>query len=164
MDKRHFERFYGEYIGRIYKFVLYRVAGNRWVAEDLTQEIFLKAFEAFDRYDPARGRVSWLYTIARNHIINHHAKQKVHVDLDEVDGLILNKRWDAALADRYDEKKMLEAIANLSQDEARLIQMKYLEGWSFDDLAEMVGKTSGALRVQTGRVMKKLKKTLEEKK
>jgi RNA polymerase sigma-70 factor, ECF subfamily len=162
MDKRHFERFYAEYVARIYKFVLYRVAGNRWVAEDLTQEIFLKAFEAFERYDPARSQVSWLYTIARNHVINHYAKQRPEMGLEEAETVFILAE-DAAkrLAGKYDEQRMVEAFKTLSVDEARLVQMKYLEGWSFEDLAEIFGKSSGALRVQAGRVLKKIKQGIK---
>ena len=123
--------------------------------------MFLKAFEAYDRFDPAKGKSAWIYTIARNHVINSMAKQRPSVDLEEVEGMAIvsaDGREHMAIAD--DERRLLEAIDALGEEEAQLLRMKYLEGWSFDELAEIMEKTPGALRVQASRALKKLKKTL----
>ncbi len=162
MHKRHFTKFYETYVDRIYKFVFYRVGGNKALAQDLTQDVFLKAFEAFDRYDPAVSEVSWLYTIARNHLINTYAKTRPGVDLDEVEGTLwASKDFRQTLAQRHDEQKLLAAIVELSQEDAKLVRMKYLEGWTFEDLEEIFDKKSGALRVQATRALKKLKGLLK---
>lgn len=162
MEKRHFAHFYHQHVERIYKFVYYRVGGNKELAQDLTQDVFLKAFEAFDRYDPAVSQVSWIYTIARNHIINQHAKTRPNVTLEDVEGTMMAAE-DARerFADRHDHQKLLAALGTLPPEDARLVRMKYLEGWSFDDLAEIFEKKSGALRVQAGRALKKLKQSLK---
>jgi RNA polymerase sigma-70 factor (ECF subfamily) len=158
MEKRHFETFYQRFFGRIYKFVFYRVGGNREWARDLTQDIFLKAFEAFERYDPARGEVAWIYTIARNHISNAYAKVRPTTDLEEVeDHIRVSTDARETSVTRDEEKRLLAAILELPSDDAQLISMKYLEGWSFDELVEILGKKSGALRVQANRAMKKLR-------
>ena len=162
MEKRYFEPFYHQHVERIYKFIYYRVGGNKELTQDLTQDVFLKAFEAFDRYDPVLSQVSWIYTIARNHIINQHAKMRPNVTLEDVEGTMLAAEdVRERFADQYDHKKLLVALMGLPLEEARLVQMKYLEGWSFDDLAEIFGKKSGALRVQAGRALKKLKLQLK---
>lgn len=158
MDQREFPRFYQAYLKRIYKFVFYRVGAKKEVAQDLTQDIFLKAYEAFDRYDPAKGEVAWIYTIARNHLINHLAKQRPGIDFEEVEGSV----WTSVdFRERFianeKEAKLMEAINRLSDEDAELIRMKYLEGWSFDELAELFGRSSGSLRVSATRLLKKLK-------
>ncbi len=158
MDASQFESFYHTYVERIYKFVFYRVGGNKELAQDLTQDVFLKALEAFERYDPSLGRSAWIYTIARHHLINQQAKTRPTVDVEEIENTFLvaqDAREDSI--HREEDQALLEAVARLSADEARLVRMKYLEGWSFDELAEMFGKTSGALRVQAGRALKKLR-------
>lgn len=163
MDKRHFERFYTTYMTRIYKFIYFRVGGNKALAQDLTQDVFMKAFEAFDRYDPSVSQVSWIYTIARNHLVNHHAKTRPGIALEDIEGTLLASE-DAReqFAARHDEKALLVALTKLSEEDARLVKMKYLEGWSFDDLAAVLEKTSGALRVQASRALKKLKTCLKD--
>lgn len=158
MDKRHFTAFYHSYVDRIYKFVFYRVGGDKPLAQDLTQDVFLKAFEAFDRYDPAISETSWLYTIARNHVINYHAKLRPGVTLEEIEGIVwVSEDGRERFSRRHDEKKLLEAIGRLPAEDAQLIRMKYLEGWPFEDLAEFFQKKSGTLRVQAMRALKKLK-------
>lgn len=161
MDKRYFTSFYETYVERIYKFVFYRVGGNKALAQDLTQDVFLKAFEAFDRYDPTLSQVSWLYTIARNHLINDHAKRRPGVDLEEIEGTLwASEDGRKVFAQQHDEQKLLEALNKIPSEDAKLIQMKYLEGWSFDDLEEVFHKKSGALRVQAIRALKKVKQHL----
>ena len=157
MDQRHFEPFYEEFFERIYKFVFYRIGGNREMARDLTQDIFLKAFEAFDRYEESRGRAAWIYTIARNHVINAYAKMHPGSSLEEVEDTLsvsVDDREKITLKD--DERRLLQVLDRLPKEEARLIRMKYLEGWSFDELANCFQKQSGALRVQATRALKKM--------
>jgi RNA polymerase sigma-70 factor (ECF subfamily) len=163
MDQRDFPQFYRKYVQRIYKFLYYRLGGNTSLAQDLTQDVFLKAFQAFDRYDEKISESSWVYTIARNHLINHLAKTKPQVDLEEIE----NTNWDhddwATRAEiRYDEKRLLEAISQLPKQDAMLVRRKYLEGWSYEDIAEMEGRSSGALRVQAHRVLKQLRIALKQ--
>lgn len=163
MEKRQFTRFYNSYKERIYKFVYFRVGGNKELAQDLTQDIFIKAFEAFGRYDPAISATSWLYTIARNHVINFHAKQHPGITLEQIE----NSLWVAddareRYASRQDERAVWEALLHLPREDALLIRMKYLEGWTFEDLVEPLQKSSGALRVQAGRALKKLKMQLQQ--
>ncbi len=161
MEKSQFSWFYERYVQRIHAFVYFRVGGNRAVAEDLTQEIFLKAFEAFERYDPARGEVAWLYTIARNHLINQHAKMHPDASLEEVEGsrLASADARERVMSDD-DCQRLLKTIDALTEEDARLVRMKYLEGWSFDELAELFGKRSDCLRVQARRAIKKIRDML----
>lgn len=161
MKREAFEGFYHAYVQRVYRFVFYRVGGRVEVAQDLTQEIFLKALEAFDRYDPAKSQAAWIYTIARNHLINQHAKQRSQVDMEEVlDSALVSEDGRELFLQADEDRRLLEGMQALEMEEARLIQMKYLEGWGFDELSEVFGKTSGALRVQAGRALKKLRQKL----
>ncbi|MDO8617771.1 MAG: sigma-70 family RNA polymerase sigma factor [Candidatus Uhrbacteria bacterium] len=164
MEKRHFTGFYNSYVERIYKFVYFRVSGRKELAQDLTQEIFLKAFEAFERYDPAISETSWLYTIARNHIINYHAKQHPGVTLEEIeDSSWVSVDTREAMATKQEMQSVWEALKRIPKEDADLVRMKYLEGWSFEDLVKHFEKSSGALRVQAGRALKKLKSKLMQK-
>jgi len=164
MELRHFPGFYRSNIKRIYRFVYFRVRGNKDVAEDLTQDIFLKAFAAFETFDPEISESSWLFTIARNHIINHVQKQRLGVCLDEIENTVWDcVVWDDKMADRHDHQRMLEALRQLPKDDQDLVRLKHLEGWSYDDLADMTGKNAGALRVQSHRALKELKNILKQK-
>jgi len=163
MERRCFEDFYRTYVKRVYKFVYFRIGSDKRLAEDLTQDVFLKAFEAFERYDPAVSQSSWIYTIARNHLINHYAKTRPGVSLDDIEGSVwTSEDGRDRMISRQDERHMLDALARLPKEDATLIRMKYLEGWAFEELAEIFGKSSGALRVQAGRAMKHLKTEMKK--
>lgn len=162
MDTRAFEVFYDAHVKKVYRFIFYRVGGRTEVAQDLTQEIFLKAFQAFDRYDPSKSRSAWIYTIARNHLINYQAKERPETGSEEVDDSLLASEDGRERCTRnLEERRLLEAITALEEEDARLLRMKYLEGWGFDELADIFGKTSGALRVQAGRLLKQLRQILK---
>ena len=157
MDQRKFPEFYRKNVERIYRFIYYRVGGNTELAQDLTQDVFLKAFEAFERYDEKISVSSWIYTIARNHLINHHAKQKPMVDVEEIEDVLPEREdWKDRLELRDDERRLLREIDALPREDAQLVRRKYLEGWTFDELAEERGKTAVALRVQAHRIIKSL--------
>jgi RNA polymerase sigma-70 factor (ECF subfamily) len=164
MDKHKFASFYDRHFKKIYRFVFFRVGGNKEHAEDLTHDIFVKALEAFDRYDPNISGSAWIYTIARNHIINQAAKNRPQTDLESVENSLWDSQdWESVMELQHDEGRLMQAMRQLPHDEANLIRMKYLEGWRYDEIAECLGRSSGALRVQSCRVLKKLKGILKQK-
>ncbi len=162
MDRSHFPTFYRTHVKKVYRFVFYRVQGNTEVAEDLTQDVFLKALSAFDRYDPTISASSWIYTIARNHLINHVQKQRHTETLEAIENTDWDRvDWAERLCVSHDEKRLLEAIKKLPETDTKIVRLKYLEGWSYEDIAEKLGKTAGALRVQAHRALKELEKLLK---
>jgi RNA polymerase sigma-70 factor (ECF subfamily) len=162
MKRRDFAQFYEKHVGRIYKFVFFRVGGHREKAEDLTQDIFTKALDAFERYDPKISESAWIYTIARNHIINVAAKERPQIDIEDVEHKLSND-WEGLAERIYDESRVIEAVRILPKDESDLVRLKYLEGWKYKEIAEMTNKSSGALRVQMSRILKKLRKNMKQK-
>jgi RNA polymerase sigma-70 factor (ECF subfamily) len=133
------------------------------LAEDLTQDVFVKALQAFESYDPAISRSSWILTIARNHLINQLEKIKPQVKLDDVENILPDPLCLAHHAQvRQDECRLLEAISGLPDDDAELVRLKYLEGWTYQEIAKITGKTSGTLRVQAYRALRMLKAALKQ--
>lgn len=162
MDRKHFESFYQTHVDRVFRFVLFRVAQDRERAKDLTQDIFLKAFQAFERYEPERGKSAWIYTIARNHLSTAYTARKETVTLDQAEGHpMLRADSHLRMSAQEDERRLLLTLDQLPADDAELIRLKYLDGWSFEDLAESLGKSAGALRVQAMRALKRLRTILK---
>lgn len=161
MERRHFEAFYRTHADPVFRFVFFRVGRDRERARDLTQEIFLKAYQAFERYEPERGARAWIFTIARNHLYNAYAAQKEAVSLEEAEA---HSALQMSYLDPHEaneqEQALVTALTQLPEADAELIRQKYLEGWSFEDLAKSLGKTAGALRIQAMRSLKRLQKLL----
>ena len=156
-----FRHFYERNMERVYRFVFFRVGNNVAVAEDLTSEIFMKALHAFAHYDPKRSQSAWIMTIARNHLINHWRDKKLHVDIDEIAFQMEGEDGQETVETKEDEQLLQHALAQLPEKDRRLIEMKHLLGYRYKDMAAELGKTSGAIRIETHRAMKKLKKILD---
>lgn len=76
---------YERYLGPIYRYIYFRV-GNAADAEDLTEQVFLNAWEALPTFKPHSNRfLHWLYTIARNLTIDHHRRQKEMVSSELIE-------------------------------------------------------------------------------
>ena len=79
-----FGQLYDAYMERIYRFVYFRVEDQQ-TAEDITSQVFLKAWNNLDRFQFSRTPyLAWLYTIAHNAVIDHYRTRKVSTALDDV--------------------------------------------------------------------------------
>ena len=63
-----FLKHYNQYKDKIFNYFWYRLNFNRAEAEDMTQDVFLKALDNFDKFDPDRSFQAWIYTISKNYI------------------------------------------------------------------------------------------------
>lgn len=157
MDKHAFEAFYKTNVDRIYRYVFFRVGRNVSVAEDLVSEIFMKALKNFHKFDPSISQSAWIYRIAHNHLANHFRDQKKDVDLEDVQLVLAGEDGRKTFEAREEEMKLYEALDGLSPEDRKLVTMKYLEGYSYKEMAQVIEKRTDALKVATHRAMKKLK-------
>jgi RNA polymerase sigma-70 factor, ECF subfamily len=156
MDRRQFTRFYDANVKRIYRYVFFRVGRNQQVAEDLTSEIFMKALEHFDEYDPKISESAWIYRIAHNKVLNHWRDAKATVDVNDsaVEAEIGGIDHRGRLNERLDIAALL---AKLTPEERELVTLKYLSGYKYSTMGEVLGKSADAVKVATHRAMQKLK-------
>ena len=164
MDLKHFPDFYRSNVTRIHRFLYFRLRGDTEIAEDLTQDVFLKAFAAFGSYDPKISGSSWIFTIARNHLINHVKKQRPGATLEEIENTLWDRvPWDEKMSSRHDVQRMMDAMRELPEEDREVVRLKHIEGWSFEEISEATGKTVGSLRVRSHRALKALRKILKQK-
>lgn len=161
MSKDRFRQFYELHFPKIFRFVFFRVGGSRELAEDLTSEIFLKAFNAFDRYDEARSQSSWIFTIARNHLANHYRSAGREVTDENFESLpVAADDLEERVAQNEEEARIIRALGQLRPKDAVLIRMKYLDGFSYEEMAASLNRERGALKVATFRAMEELRKVM----
>ncbi len=168
-DKKRFQQFYEENFDKVYRFVLFRVKGNKEKAEDLVSEIFIKALEHFDDYDETRGKSAWLLMIARNHVISSWRDERITTvslavtddegDQVEEDFYLISKAKEAVRVGQV-EQEVRELIAKLSPEDAEIVTFHYLFGYSYKEIAEMQNMTEGAVKVAAHRAIKKLRELL----
>ena len=142
----------------LYGYIMARVR-VREVAEDITQDIFIKAWEKRAQFDPKRGSLkNWLYGIALNAMRDHFRRQK-HRATEELDDTVADEsdvKGDAAVAQLHE--KILEQVRMLSPKEQDLLTLRYMQGLSIEDIAEVLHMRYSATKVALHRATKKLQK------
>ena len=162
-QKPDFETFYHANFEKIYRYIFYRVGGDRERAEDLVSEIFIKALEHYSSYDPAKSVSSWIYTIARNHLSNAFRDAKPQVSLEAAAELgddlgVIPREAMSSVMRSAGLSDLERALAGVDEPTRKLLIMKFVEGWHYKDLAKQYGRSSASLRVAVYRAMKTLKK------
>ncbi len=159
--------YYNQYKHKVYSFVLYRVGGETQLAEDLTSDIFLKAFERFETYNDSYAFSTWVFTIARNTIIDHYRKtQGVHIDLEDIQEVTPDDRetiedWHIELDKAPKLEAIYKALDKCSDFQKDCIIMKYLEDKTTKEIAEITDETEGYVRLALSRGLKKIRPMLQ---
>ncbi len=160
-DVEAFGEIYSIYLDRIFRYVFYQVR-NRATAEDLTEEIFVKAWESISKFRwKGPPFVAWLYRIARNHIIDYFRTKKQEETLDE--GLLSDdKDPEQETGDRQMQRVLSAAISTLPRQQRQIIILKFIEGLESCEIAQVLKKSQGAIRVLQMRALVALRKKLSE--
>ena len=156
-NSANFQRYYREFLPKIYRFVFFRVGQNREVAEDLASEIFIKALDNFDSFEEDKPFSPWIYQIAKNHLINYYRVAGRTLPMDEEFDApdALGEGRVTAFESRDDLMKILN---KLPAEKRRVLELKYLDGFSYKEIAQMLGEKELNLRVMVSRAIKELKK------
>ena len=160
-DSAAFGLLYESHLDRIYRYIFYRV-GTSGEAEDLTEIVFLKAWEAIERYQP-RGVpfVVWLYRLSHNLVVDSYRSRHPSVPLDDIRE---TEEPGANVIDQVEQQLDAEAVRvavrTLSPEHQQLIVLRFVEGLSHAEVAQVTGKSEGAMRVVQFRALQALAKAL----
>jgi len=160
-----FGQLYDAYMERIYRFIYFRVEDQQ-TAEDITSQVFLRAWNNLDRFRLGRTPyLAWLYTIAHNAVIDHYRTRKVTTALEDV--RLSQPDYAEVVENDIDfEVEMISikvAMHTLTDDQQQVLTLKFMEGLSNDEIARHLGKREGAVRALQMRGLRALAKQLEEK-
>ena len=168
-DMAAFEQLFHKYRERMYG-IAYRMMGNQEDAMDLTQEIFLKAYQKIGKYNFKSAFSTWLYRLAVNLCIDELRKLKsVHtLSVAETfpEGAVMQMDGNtpedhAILKDR--EKQVWEAINLLKEKERAIIILRDMEGLSYKEIAKVFKCSLGRVKSRLHEARQKLKAILEDK-
>jgi len=170
-DKNSFSELHKYYITPIFRFVYFRVR-SRVDAEDLTQNIFLKAWNALPNYKQKNDQFSfypvgsrgdsfgaWLYAIARNTVIDFWRKKK-DWDISELGKNTIKSKDEPVddLIEREDDLRGLKEIIELLTDEQQeAVILKFIDGLSNKEISKIMGKKEDAIRQLQSRAIRILK-------
>lgn len=164
-DAEAFGKLYDIHVDRIYKHIYYRV-GSEHDAEDLTQQVFLKAWQAIHRYKKmSTPFVAWLMTIAHNLVVDFYRTRKDRAYLEAeilASDPALNPEEVAETS--LEQQRVRRAILQLGSDEQQVVLLRLVEGFEFAEIASALKKKEGNVRVILHRALVKLRKILEKEK
>jgi RNA polymerase sigma-70 factor (ECF subfamily) len=149
---------YREY-GRLVFSVAYRILGNRGLAEEATQQTFLKAWRAAGSFDINRELGPWLASIARRAAIDLSRREAVRMadPLDSVspaDPALISRPESAEAI--YDVWAVRQAVAELPDDEQEIVRMQHFEGLTHGEIAERLKLPVGTVKSRSFRAHKRL--------
>lgn len=137
----------------VYHF-LYKMCGDSMLSEDLTQDVFYKLIKYRSSYKNG-AFVPWLFTIARNNLKGHFARNhRPHEDVSVLDFKLLEEESDP----QEDYSQLQFALSQLDPADRELVILNRFREIRYEELAEMMGSTPGAVKTKVCRVLKKLKK------
>ena len=149
----------------IFNFI-YRFDGNYDLAQELTQETFLRCYQFLKSYDPERKFSTWLYTVAKNLCIDELKKQRAarEVSLDDVLPAVDAQEAEGSVDDdqrarviRSEEDfKLLEALQELPAPARTVLLLHYFQGLSYQEIGEALGLPVSTVKIRIFRAKKAL--------
>jgi len=158
-----FSTTYNQCAGKIHRYILFRVEDEK-TAEDLTSQVFMKAWEKIDHFEPTGAQfITWLFTIAHNAVIDHYRTRKDTVAL-EVSMKEPNDRLspEEESVSRFEEESLLQAIHKLTREQQNVVILKFMNGMSTEEIASHLGKTTGTIRALQMRALQSLSRQMAE--
>jgi RNA polymerase sigma-70 factor (ECF subfamily) len=159
------------YENKISRYVMRISGASQETVEDIVQNVFLKAFINLNEFDSSLKFSSWLYRIAHNETINdwrRNKKSKANkISWDENEALknVIKDTLDVEddVYQRLINKELLEVINSLDEKYKNVIVLNYLEGKSYQEIADILKKPIGTIGTLISRAKKTLAKKLEER-
>lgn len=160
-DRRAFEALYRAHVSRVYSLCA-RMCGGRERAEELTQDVFVRAWEKLPLFRGESAFSTWLHRLAVNVVLNARKAERRDgariEDDEEGDGVdALPSRRVARHAERLD---LEAAIALLPPGARRVFVLHDVEGYKHEEIAEMLGVTAGGSKAQLHRARLLLREAL----
>lgn len=159
--KRTFLETFDAYNDAIFRFCIVKTS-DRVLAEDLTQEVFMRYWQALRKGQSMPNTRSFLYTIARNLVIDWYRKQKsdsLDTKLDA--GMQVEDRQTLSPETETAYREALDHIGELADGDAEVLVMRFVDGLEPREIASVMGESANTISVRITRAMKRLQQRLD---
>ncbi len=153
---------YETYYPRVHHYLCVQLSDG-FLAEDLTSDVMLQVLEALDRYH-FRGTpfAAWVFRIARNRLIDHHRRRSRRPQVELRDTLPSQADGPYARAERSMEYASVRAaLGGLTEEQRQVIVLKFMEDLDNAAVAQVLGRSLGAVKSLQHRALVAMRKTLE---
>jgi RNA polymerase sigma-70 factor, ECF subfamily len=170
-DKQAFRELVEGHKKKVY-YLAFDLVGNQSDAEDISQDVFLKAYRAFGTFKRDARLGAWLYRITYNTAIDHLRRRGISAET--VDEAVLEANLDRAAREapalatdpaRLAESELLQrriacALENVSPQEKAVFLLRHYDDLMLKDIAEVLGLSLGSVKSYLFRAVKKLQREL----
>ena len=160
-DRDALARLYEINFDKIYRYIIARVY-NREEAEDMTQQVFVKAFESITAFR-WRGTpfTAWLFRIARNLVIDNVRKKK-NINTVSLEEVVLTSNSDPQreVENKFDIERVNRATKKLTDAQREVISLRFAGGLAIAEVARVMGKSQGAVKALQHSAIVALRKAL----
>jgi RNA polymerase sigma-70 factor (ECF subfamily) len=158
-DPQAFAVLYDRYVVRLYAYALHQT-GNPALAQDVTSATFEKALRHLHHRGWKSGSfLAWLYRIARNEAISQYRKGSRLVDLPEHAAIAQDQEANPEID--QEQVQLWNAFSHLPARDQEVLNLRFIEGLSSTDVAEILGCTLPNLYLQVHRALQRLRRELE---
>jgi RNA polymerase sigma-70 factor, ECF subfamily len=154
---------YDQYADRIFTYIYHRV-GQAEVAEDLTGQVFMRMLEAIRTGQGWHSSFSgWLYRIAHNLVIDYYRRRGrvTLIDIDDAAPIKATRGDPVRSAETLlDREHLRAALFQLTEDQAQVITLRFMEERSIAEVADLMEKTEGAIKALQYRAVLALRRVM----
>ena len=163
-DRGAFERLYRTHVNRVFSLCA-RMTGDRGRAEELTQDVFVRAWEKLKLFRGESSFGTWLHRLTVNVVLNARKSEgrnrsRFEENDDEAGGMDAHAGVVGMPLAPGDLLDLEEAITKLPAGARRVFVLHDVEGYKHEEIAEMLGVTSGATKAQLHRARLLLREAL----
>lgn len=159
-DTRAFEKLYECHMRPVYSFV-YARTHQKDVAEDIVSQTFMRVLEKIDSYDATKGSFrGWIFRIARNLIVDHYRALRPSDDIEDAWDLSSDADTQRDADIGLQVEKIQSLLSGLTSQQRDTVLLRVWNGYSFAEIAEILGTTEAASKMMYKRTIEKLQDAL----
>ena len=161
-----FDSIYDKHHKNVYNYIAYRI-NNQYDAEELANDVFVKAIRCQKSYNPDFAMEAWLIGIAKNCVTDYLRKimRRQFVSIDSILGFISsNKQPEEVVVLNEEIRGLITAMTKLRDKERQILSMKFATDLKHKEIGEVMGISESHVKVTAHRALNKLKKHMKEDK
>ena len=158
------ELMYHRHHKSVYNYIAFRI-NNHHDAEELASDVFVKAIQKYDSYNPSKPMEAWLIAIAKNTVTDYLRKsmRRNFAPVDAIMGMISGEQQpDEVVVMNEKNHELMVGLSRLKDKERQILSMKFATELKHGEIGEVLGISASQVGVIVHRAMGKLRKYLEE--
>lgn len=167
-DPDAFDGLYLLFADRVFRYLLARL-GDVDLAEEMTAQVFLQLIEKIDRYriapkDNTNIFAAWLYRLSHNKMVDilRKSQRNRHVSIEQAAFVTEQYSPIEAIEDRIDFEQLLGTLQMLNEQQRQVVILRFLDGYSIAETAELMSKSEGAIKALQHRSLENLRRLLSQ--